>query len=94
MTTSPCYPNPSKAPHKPPTPSAPLQITADFVTDVEYNRASQGEWFTGSITDAPMLPVASVAPSYDREGGMSSHRPTPVAIVPGGSLTGLPTIQL
>ena len=52
------------------------------MTEVEYNRAVLGEWFTGNIPDAP--PPALIP--------MSSSGSLPVGI--GGSLTGLPTIQL
>lgn len=50
------------------------------MTEVEYSRAATGEWFTGNILDAgPPLP-----------GGLPGAPPLPI----GGSLTGLPTIQL
>lgn len=52
------------------------------MTEVEYNRAVQGEWFTGNITDAPQQLLAPMA--------LASGASMPI----GGSLTGLPTIQL
>jgi hypothetical protein len=57
------------------------QVTADFVTEVEYNRSALGEWFTGAIPDAPLASAASGG------GGLTG---LPMA----GSLTGLPTIKL
>ncbi|KAI8472154.1 MAG: hypothetical protein J3K34DRAFT_467687 [Monoraphidium minutum] len=63
------------------------QITADYVTEVEYNRSAAGEWFTGSIPDAPLMPLMPLVPI---SGGGMSAPPVPI----GGSLTGLPTIQL
>lgn len=55
------------------------KITADYVTEVEYNRSSQGEWFTGHIPDTPLVAATAAAPS---------------ALPVSGSLTGLPTIKL
>jgi hypothetical protein len=61
---------------------------------VEYKRSSQGEWFTGHIPDELPPPPLAGAPS----GGLGGHYgggalpPPPLPV--GGSLTGLPTIQL
>ena len=57
------------------------------MTEVEYNRSSLGEWFTGNIVDAQ--PSMGVSVLGGAGGGGSSGVP-----MIGGSLTGLPTIQL
>jgi hypothetical protein len=55
---------------------------------VEYKRSSQGEWFTGHIPDEPPPLTMMAAPA----GGHHHSAPPPLPV--GGSLTGLPTIQL
>lgn len=69
-------------------------VTADFVTDVEYNRARRGEWFTGSVPDElPPPPPGPGGGGGGAPGGRGGGGLTAGGL-PGGSLTGLPTIQL
>lgn len=75
LTPNPRRPSPACLPSQT---RSPPQIKAVFVTEVEYKRSNNGEWFTGVI---PEERPAALAP-----GGVAGPG--------SSSLTGLPTIQL